>query len=318
MFMRAVAMSLAQPQPSTAPPPITTSDRDRLEEVTLTTQIIKRLEKKEYNDCPVCQEEFKSMIGDTVLRLPCDHLFCVACINQWLSTSRTCPVCRLEMIDVDKKYDEVRKPKSLLAVTPPMTPVSGVPRGIPQPSTENNSYPNRHANLGTIIGARSGVENESVTSVSAPAQPTPPHQLSPARLRSPRDAPSPFRQVGVGSRRATSPQYSDGDFHSESEEEEPTSTAQQALLQEILQRRDVQQQRALAPPARAPRIANANVPVAPAPPARSKSKAPTATLTVGRPRATAQNTVANANGPTNGQQRSGVGVRGLLNRNRQS
>jgi len=50
--------------------------------------------------CAVCLEDMK--IGEWYKRLPqCEHCFHATCINQWLATRATCPVCRGEIfIDV--------------------------------------------------------------------------------------------------------------------------------------------------------------------------------------------------------------------------
>lgn len=43
--------------------------------------------------CAICLVEFKPR--KYVRRLPCDHLFCSACISKWVSDhSASCPVCR--------------------------------------------------------------------------------------------------------------------------------------------------------------------------------------------------------------------------------
>lgn len=48
-------------------------------------------------DCAICLEEMK--IGDWYKKLPrCEHCFHAKCIDQWLSTRETCPVCREEVV----------------------------------------------------------------------------------------------------------------------------------------------------------------------------------------------------------------------------
>jgi len=40
-------------------------------------------------------EEFR--LGDRACQLPCNHTFKFDCILRWLNTSKTCPVCRLQL-----------------------------------------------------------------------------------------------------------------------------------------------------------------------------------------------------------------------------
>ena len=51
--------------------------------------------RDELSHCPICLEDFE--VGDTVCMLPCNHAYRLVCILRWLETSRTCPVCRLEL-----------------------------------------------------------------------------------------------------------------------------------------------------------------------------------------------------------------------------
>lgn len=47
-------------------------------------------------ECAICQEKMK--IGEMIKPLPCSdtrsHTFHTECIDMWLRTSRTCPMCR--------------------------------------------------------------------------------------------------------------------------------------------------------------------------------------------------------------------------------
>jgi len=42
--------------------------------------------------CGICQDNFS--VGNKVITLPCDHVFCEAEILKWFETNKTCPTCR--------------------------------------------------------------------------------------------------------------------------------------------------------------------------------------------------------------------------------
>lgn len=50
--------------------------------------------------CTICLSEFEDF--EDVRRLPCMHLFHVECVDQWLSSNKRCPICRVD-IDADMK-----------------------------------------------------------------------------------------------------------------------------------------------------------------------------------------------------------------------
>ncbi|KAL5200112.1 hypothetical protein ABZP36_021315 [Zizania latifolia] len=51
--------------------------------------------------CAVCLEDVRA--GDTVRQLPaCGHLFHAPCIDVWLRTRRTCPLCRCDLVSPQK------------------------------------------------------------------------------------------------------------------------------------------------------------------------------------------------------------------------
>ena len=45
--------------------------------------------------CTICLCEFEE--GEDVRRLPCMHLFHVSCVDQWLTTVKFCPLCRVDI-----------------------------------------------------------------------------------------------------------------------------------------------------------------------------------------------------------------------------
>lgn len=46
--------------------------------------------------CSICLEEYKE--DERVRHLPCHHFYHVACIDTWLGTRNTCPICRQEPV----------------------------------------------------------------------------------------------------------------------------------------------------------------------------------------------------------------------------
>ncbi len=46
-------------------------------------------------ECSICQEDFT--ISDSVLKLPCRHVYHTDCVTNWLAVNNTCPLCRLEL-----------------------------------------------------------------------------------------------------------------------------------------------------------------------------------------------------------------------------
>lgn len=46
----------------------------------------------EPENCPICMEKVQEQ-----RTLPCGHVFCKDCINTWLVSNNSCPVCRFEV-----------------------------------------------------------------------------------------------------------------------------------------------------------------------------------------------------------------------------
>lgn len=248
MMMRAIALSLQQIQPSSAPPPISAPDSAKLERVMLSDLVIDRLRKHDHPECPICQEDFSSFKDQFATRLPCDHVFCVGCLKTWLESSRTCPVCRLELVDVETLYNShsssPSRKKSVLAITPPASPATFA-RSQPSVSSNVSSRPQA-----AIIAA-------SLSSMAQPQPRTPPRHYNreadayfqPGVGSRTQQAVAELRQMHTGIVEDSSSSSSSSAWLSAEESDgggEHTSE-QQALLDEILRRRDEQQQRTIMP-----------------------------------------------------------------------
>lgn len=85
---------------------------DSLERVPL-----KNLPQKETADCPICTNRFVDDDYPLLVKLPCsvqhsagkvakDHIFDLECIGPWLKVNSTCPLCRFDVLEVDRKRRE--------------------------------------------------------------------------------------------------------------------------------------------------------------------------------------------------------------------
>jgi len=64
--------------------------------------------------CPISLEDFKD--GDSLIELPCKHIFLETNIKEWVKEKQTCPVCRHDLIhinnDIDNSEDELVRRQS--------------------------------------------------------------------------------------------------------------------------------------------------------------------------------------------------------------
>ncbi|KAH7420579.1 hypothetical protein KP509_13G013000 [Ceratopteris richardii] len=71
----------------------------------LTSREIRKLSAKKYRkcclgsnkeeQCVICQEYYRG--GDSVITLPCKHMYHKGCIRTWLEMKKVCPVCNAEV-----------------------------------------------------------------------------------------------------------------------------------------------------------------------------------------------------------------------------
>lgn len=54
--------------------------------------------------CAICQDEYA--LNESIIRLPCRHIFHEACVLKWLEKHRTCPMCRYEFRSIGFSSNE--------------------------------------------------------------------------------------------------------------------------------------------------------------------------------------------------------------------
>lgn len=83
--------------------------RSQIERNTLPHRYKARVVKQENGEvdkCTICLSEFEE--DECVRRLPCMHLYHVECVDQWLSTNKRCPICRVDIeAHVAKDYSQM-------------------------------------------------------------------------------------------------------------------------------------------------------------------------------------------------------------------
>lgn len=64
------------------------------------------------DDCPICTNRFCDDKYPLIVRLPCNskshkgHIFDLECIGPWLKMNSTCPLCRFDLLELQKKRKE--------------------------------------------------------------------------------------------------------------------------------------------------------------------------------------------------------------------
>lgn len=53
-------------------------------------------------ECPICQETTA-----TPKITSCQHTFCVSCLDKWLETNNTCPMCRSQISEPNHTLPEI-------------------------------------------------------------------------------------------------------------------------------------------------------------------------------------------------------------------
>jgi len=101
--VRAVVERSLEEQSGPPIPPANESVRDALPRVVVTKEdMLDSTNAK----CLVCLEEYKA--GSRATRMLCGHLFCTACIREWLRHANSCPVCRFELATDCQVFEPAR------------------------------------------------------------------------------------------------------------------------------------------------------------------------------------------------------------------
>ena len=71
--------------------------------------------------CPICLEEFDSK--GTATELPCKHCFHTECIEEWLNTQHTCPMCRNPIEPCSEATAHISEPTTHFPIIDPEAPI---------------------------------------------------------------------------------------------------------------------------------------------------------------------------------------------------
>lgn len=69
-----------------------------------------RSKGEEVEPCAVCTEAYES--AETVLKLPCQHVYHSECLLRWLRSHASCPTCRFEVESNDPNYEASKRNQS--------------------------------------------------------------------------------------------------------------------------------------------------------------------------------------------------------------
>jgi hypothetical protein len=88
--LSALRSSLANAENQEKSHTLTQIMKDRLRTVCMNLEMM-----CEQPSCPICSEDYT--VTESVLRLPCTHVYHQNCVMPWLESKKTCPICRYEL-----------------------------------------------------------------------------------------------------------------------------------------------------------------------------------------------------------------------------
>ena len=63
-----------------------------------------KVKKEKNTNCSICLEKYK--LGDKIIKLDCVHEFHSSCLKHWLTTHKTCPICRF---NIRNRFEDYKK-----------------------------------------------------------------------------------------------------------------------------------------------------------------------------------------------------------------
>lgn len=90
--MFALLLQTLDSQQANTIPPASESAREAQPQVVVTKE---DLLDETNSHCAICLE--RHLLASSATRMLCGHLFCTGCIEEWLRTANSCPVCRYEL-----------------------------------------------------------------------------------------------------------------------------------------------------------------------------------------------------------------------------
>jgi hypothetical protein len=117
--------------------------------------------------CTICLCEFEE--GENVRRLPCMHLFHTGCVDQWLTSNKRCPICRVDIETQVESKEQERGCWASSGSTMSAAATSGASaRGAVDLRMTDTTMASG-ANAGGAVDLRMAVENPEIDAAGAPA-----------------------------------------------------------------------------------------------------------------------------------------------------